>query len=180
MLIIYLPLHATAFESFNDWGGRGCHKFVSVFLGGVTKIAPAGDLFDQPTGEIDVFAPLTQGCSEGLDAFRFSLNNGNYIMCYNREIVLGQGYTTPRHARCLFIYVVLYFLITAVSSVSLHFDGEFKEKSEHISLDLLGIPQQGPFLPDFMMLILNIGEKMIMIAAKSFDKNTPDGVDVLN
>ena len=34
-------------ESFNDWGVRGCHRFIPV-LGVVgTKIAPPGDLFDQ-------------------------------------------------------------------------------------------------------------------------------------
>ena len=28
-----------------------------------------------PTERFDIFPPLTEGCSEGLDAFRFSLNN---------------------------------------------------------------------------------------------------------
>ena len=38
-------------ESFNDWRGRGCHKFVSVLGGDDTQIAPLGDLFDQPSTE---------------------------------------------------------------------------------------------------------------------------------
>ena len=38
-------------ESFNDWGGgRGRHNFVPVLRGDGTKIAPRGDLFDQPPG----------------------------------------------------------------------------------------------------------------------------------
>ena len=40
-----------AADSFNDWGGLGCHKFVTVLGGDGTKIAPLGDLFDQPPGE---------------------------------------------------------------------------------------------------------------------------------
>ena len=41
-------------ESFNDWGGgRGCHKCVHVLRGDGTKIAPPGDLFDQPSGEMN-------------------------------------------------------------------------------------------------------------------------------
>ena len=39
-------------ESFNDWGGRGCRKFVPVLGGDGTKLAPLGDIFDQPSGEI--------------------------------------------------------------------------------------------------------------------------------
>ena len=39
-------------KPFNDWGGRGCHKFVPVLGGDGTKIAPPGDLFDQPPGEM--------------------------------------------------------------------------------------------------------------------------------
>ena len=35
-------------ESFNDWGVRGCHKFVPVFLGDGTTIVHPGDLFDRP------------------------------------------------------------------------------------------------------------------------------------
>ena len=34
-------------KSFNDWGGRGCRKFIPV-LGDGTKIAPPGDIIDQP------------------------------------------------------------------------------------------------------------------------------------
>ena len=33
-------------------GGRGCHKFVPILVGDGTKIAPPGDLFDQPPGEM--------------------------------------------------------------------------------------------------------------------------------
>ena len=41
-------------ESFNDWGGgRGCYKCVHVLRGDGTKIAPPGDLFDQPSGEMN-------------------------------------------------------------------------------------------------------------------------------
>ena len=43
---------ATLSESFNDWGGRGRHTFVSVLGGDDTKIAPLGDLFDQPSIEM--------------------------------------------------------------------------------------------------------------------------------
>ena len=40
-------------DSFNNWGGgRGCHKFISVLEGDGTKVAPPGDLFDQPPGEM--------------------------------------------------------------------------------------------------------------------------------
>ena len=39
-------------EPFNDWGGRGCRKFVPVSKGDGTKIAPPGDIFDQPPGEM--------------------------------------------------------------------------------------------------------------------------------
>ena len=40
------------YESFNDWGGRGCRKFVPVLGRDGTKIAPPGDIFDQPPGEM--------------------------------------------------------------------------------------------------------------------------------
>ena len=40
-------------ESFNGWGGgRGCHRFIPVLGGGGAKIAPPGDLLDQPHGEM--------------------------------------------------------------------------------------------------------------------------------
>ena len=39
-------------ESFNDWRGRGCHKFVPVVGGDGTKMAPPGDLLDQPLSEM--------------------------------------------------------------------------------------------------------------------------------
>ena len=35
-------------DQFNDWGGRGCNIFVPVLVGNGTKIAPTGDIFDQP------------------------------------------------------------------------------------------------------------------------------------
>ena len=42
------------FESFNDWGGgRGCNKFSPVLGGDVTKVAPPGNLFDQPPDEMN-------------------------------------------------------------------------------------------------------------------------------
>ena len=38
-------------DPFNDWGGGwGCNKFVPVFGGSGTKMAPTGDIFDQPSG----------------------------------------------------------------------------------------------------------------------------------
>ena len=46
------PDEVLYFESFNDWGGRGCRKFVPVLGGDSTKIAPTGDMFDQPPGEM--------------------------------------------------------------------------------------------------------------------------------
>ena len=33
-------------------GGRGCNKFVPVLVGNGTKIAPTGDIFDQPPGQM--------------------------------------------------------------------------------------------------------------------------------
>ena len=35
-------------DSINDWGGKGCNKFVPVLGGDGTKIASTGDIFDQP------------------------------------------------------------------------------------------------------------------------------------
>ena len=43
-------LEKLGLESFKDWGGRGCHKFVPVLAGDKSKIAPRGDLCDQPPG----------------------------------------------------------------------------------------------------------------------------------
>ena len=40
------------FESFNDLRGRACHKFVPVLKADGTKIAPPGDIFDHPPGEM--------------------------------------------------------------------------------------------------------------------------------
>ena len=34
-------------------GGGGCRKFVPVLGGNGTKIAPLGDMFDQPPGAIN-------------------------------------------------------------------------------------------------------------------------------
>ena len=39
-------------DPFNDWGGRGCNKFISVLGGNGTKITPTGDIFDQPPGQM--------------------------------------------------------------------------------------------------------------------------------
>ena len=39
-------------ESFNDWRGRECRKFVLVLGGDATKIAPPKGTLDQPPGEI--------------------------------------------------------------------------------------------------------------------------------
>ena len=43
---------AAAAESSNDWGDRECRKFVPVLGEDGTKIAPPGDIFDQPSGEM--------------------------------------------------------------------------------------------------------------------------------
>ena len=40
------------YEPFNDWRGRGRHKFVPVLGGDDTKIAPPEVLFDQPPGDM--------------------------------------------------------------------------------------------------------------------------------
>ena len=37
---------------FNDWGGRVCNIFFPVLGGNGTKIAPTGDRFDQPPGQM--------------------------------------------------------------------------------------------------------------------------------
>ena len=39
-------------DKFNDWGARGCNIFVPVLGGNGTKIAPTGDIFDQPPGQM--------------------------------------------------------------------------------------------------------------------------------
>ena len=42
-----------ASDPFNDWGGgAGMNNFVPVFGGNGTKIAPTGDIFDQPPGQM--------------------------------------------------------------------------------------------------------------------------------
>ena len=47
-------------ESFNDWGGRGCRKFVPVLGGDGAKTAPPGDIFDQPPGKLSsIWGKLT-------------------------------------------------------------------------------------------------------------------------
>ena len=45
------PFPSSTVESFNDWGGWGCRKFVPVFGGDGTKNASPGDIFDQPLGK---------------------------------------------------------------------------------------------------------------------------------
>ena len=40
------------FDTFNDWGGWGCNNSVPVLGGNGTKIAPTGDIFDQPLGQM--------------------------------------------------------------------------------------------------------------------------------
>ena len=37
---------------FNDWERRGCNKFDPVLGGNGTKIAPTGDIFDQPPSQM--------------------------------------------------------------------------------------------------------------------------------
>ena len=44
--------HTHTHDPFNDWGGRGCNKFVPVLGGNGTKIAPTWDIFDQPPGRM--------------------------------------------------------------------------------------------------------------------------------
>ena len=39
-------------DKFNDWGGGGGIIFVPVLGGNNTKIAPTGDIFDQPPGQM--------------------------------------------------------------------------------------------------------------------------------
>ena len=39
-------------ESLNDWGGRACRKFVPGLGEDGSKIAPSGDIFDQPPGRM--------------------------------------------------------------------------------------------------------------------------------
>ena len=39
-------------DPFNDWGGRGYYILFPVLGGNTTKIAPTGDIFDQPLGQM--------------------------------------------------------------------------------------------------------------------------------
>ena len=39
-------------DKFNDLGGRGCNVFVPILRGNGTKIAPTGERFDQPPGQM--------------------------------------------------------------------------------------------------------------------------------
>ena len=39
-------------DKFNDWGGRECNIFFPVLGRNGTKIAPTGDTFDQPSGQM--------------------------------------------------------------------------------------------------------------------------------
>ena len=52
LIIPYRNKTSLGLESFNDWGGRGCHKFFPVLGGDGTKIVPHGDLFDKLRGEL--------------------------------------------------------------------------------------------------------------------------------
>ena len=36
----------------SDWEGRGCRNFFPVLVGDGTKLAPIGDIFNQPSGEL--------------------------------------------------------------------------------------------------------------------------------
>ena len=47
-----VQLHHCYKKSFNDGGGGGCHKFVPVLGGDGTRIAPPGEIFDQPPGDM--------------------------------------------------------------------------------------------------------------------------------
>ena len=50
--LINLQFKSSILDKFNDWGGRGCNIFVPVLRGNGTKIAPTGDRFDQPPGQM--------------------------------------------------------------------------------------------------------------------------------
>ena len=53
MAEIVAPLSALMeYDKFNDWGERGCNIFFPVLGGNGTKIAPTGDRFDQPPGQM--------------------------------------------------------------------------------------------------------------------------------
>ena len=39
-------------DPFNDWGGRVCNKCVPVLGGNGTKIVSTGDIFHQPSGQV--------------------------------------------------------------------------------------------------------------------------------
>ena len=41
-------------EWFNDWGGGECRRFVPIWIGDGTKMAPPGDIFDQLPGEMNL------------------------------------------------------------------------------------------------------------------------------
>ena len=47
-------LHQRQYESCSTigGGGGGCNKFVPVLGGNGTKIAPTGDIFDEPPGQM--------------------------------------------------------------------------------------------------------------------------------
>ena len=49
---LYITNSCGTVESFNDWGGWGCRKFVPFLGGDSTKIASTGDIFDEPPGEM--------------------------------------------------------------------------------------------------------------------------------
>ena len=41
-------------KPFSDWDGGGCRRFVPFLGGDGTKLAPIGDIFNQPSGELCV------------------------------------------------------------------------------------------------------------------------------
>ena len=52
LLLLRYPFLYTIYDKFNDWGGRECNIFVPVLGGNGTKIAPTGNIFDQPPGQM--------------------------------------------------------------------------------------------------------------------------------
>ena len=52
MNIASSPSGVITSEEFNDWEGRGCNKFVPVLGGNGMEIAPTGDIFDEPPGQM--------------------------------------------------------------------------------------------------------------------------------
>ena len=46
------PVSKVSGDKFNDWGERGCNIFVPVLGGNGTKIAPTGEILNQPPGQM--------------------------------------------------------------------------------------------------------------------------------